>query len=158
MLKRLTIFRHPNKNNLNGKIITDIYQKPTDTQQYLHLRSHHLKNGIKSIPYTLARIIDTIITDKNVKKIRLKELHTTRHQRRYPTTLINKGLELAENTSKTFKEPEKHSNEKPLAYVATYNKNNPKLFTEIMKNLEEIENEEKIKEIRDTEKIIKSYR
>ena len=32
----------------NGKIITDIYYKPTDTQQYLHFRSHPpQKKGIK---------------------------------------------------------------------------------------------------------------
>ena len=42
--------------------------------------------------------------------------------------------------------------------VATYNKNNPELFTEIMKNLEEIENKDKIKEIQDTTKIIKNQR
>ena len=40
-------------------------------------------------------------------------------------------------------------------YVATYNKNNPELYTDIMKNLEEIENKDKIKEILDTAKIIK---
>ena len=52
----------------------------------------------------------------------------------------------------------KHNNEKPLAYVATYNKNNPELYTEIMKKLKEIENKDKIKEILDTTKIIKSQR
>ena len=82
--------------NLNGKIITDIYHKPTDTQQYLRFRSHYPKNCIKSIPYTLAHRIQTIITNKNLKNPRLKELHTTLHQRGYPTTLINKGLKLAE--------------------------------------------------------------
>ena len=35
-------------------------------------------------------------------------------------------------------------NEKPLAYVATCNKNNPELFTEIIKNLE-LKNNDKIK-------------
>ena len=49
-------------------------------------------------------------------------------------------------------------NEKPQAYVATYNKNNPELFSEIMKNLEESENKDKIKEILDTTKMIKSQR
>ena len=39
--------------NENGQIITDIYLKPTDTQQYLHFKSHHTKSCIKSIPYTL---------------------------------------------------------------------------------------------------------
>ena len=42
------------------------------------------------------------------------------------------------------------------AYTATYNKN-PELFTE-MKNLEELKNNVKIKEILDTTKIIKSQR
>ena len=32
--------------------------------------------------------------------------------------------------------PKKHNNEEPLAYVTTYNKNMPELFTEMMKNLE----------------------
>ena len=40
----------------------------------------------------------------------------------------------------------------------TYNKNNPELFTEIMKNLEELKKNDKIKEILDTTKIIKSQR
>ena len=54
-----------------------------------------------------------------------------------------------------LRNPKNHNNEKPLAYVATYNKNNPELFTEIMKNLEELKNKHKIK---DTTKIIKSQR
>ena len=40
-------------------------------------------------------------------------------------------------------------------YVAIYNKNNPEQFTEIMKNQEELENKDGIKEILDTTKIIK---
>ena len=30
--------------NENTEIITDIYHKPIDTQQYLHINSHHHKN------------------------------------------------------------------------------------------------------------------
>ena len=67
-----------------------IYHKLTDTQQYLHFNIHH-QSCIKSIPYTLACRIYTIITDKNLSKTHLKELHQP-----YPTTLINKGFELAE--------------------------------------------------------------
>ena len=29
--------------NVNGQIISDIYHKPTDTQQYLHFKSHYPK-------------------------------------------------------------------------------------------------------------------
>ena len=67
--------------NVNGQIITDINHKPTDTQPYLHFRSHHAKNCKKSIPYTVAHRIHTKITDKNLKKTSLKELHTTLNQR-----------------------------------------------------------------------------
>ena len=67
ILKELLFFNILIK-NVNGKIITDIKHKPTDTQQYLHFRSHHPKNCIKPIPYSLARRIHTIITDKNLKK------------------------------------------------------------------------------------------
>ena len=58
------------KKNVNGQIITDIYHKPTDTQQYLHFKSHHPQKCIKSIPCR----IDTIITTKNLKlkKLALK--------------------------------------------------------------------------------------
>ena len=51
--------------NVNGQIIADIYHKPTDTQQSFHFKSYPpKKNCIKSIPYTLARKIHTIITEK----------------------------------------------------------------------------------------------
>ena len=114
---------------------------------------------MKSIAYTPARRIDTIITDKSLKKTRLKELHTNLHQRGYPRTLINKGLELAEKIHlRVLRNTKKHNNGNPRAYVATYNKNNPELFREIMKNLEEIENKDKIKEILNTTKMIKSQR
>ena len=51
--------------------MTDIYHKPTDTQQYLHFKSHHTQNCIKSIPYTLTRWIGTTITVKNLKNVAL---------------------------------------------------------------------------------------
>ena len=57
---------------VNGQIITDINHKPTDTQQYLHFKSYHPKNCIKSIPYILVRRIHTIITKKLFKKLALK--------------------------------------------------------------------------------------
>ena len=56
------------KKNVKGQIITDIYYKPTDSQQYLYFKSRHRKNIIKSIQYTIARRIHTIITEKKIKK------------------------------------------------------------------------------------------
>ena len=63
-------------------------------------------------------------------------------------------MELAEK----LRNRKKHNNEKHLAYDATYNKNNPEIFTEIMKNPEKIKDKDKNQEILDTTKIIKSQR
>ena len=52
-LKRITIFRHPYKKNVNGQIITDIYHKPINTQQYPHFKSYHPKNCTREhVEYT----------------------------------------------------------------------------------------------------------
>ena len=52
--------------------------------------------------------------------------------------------------------PKRHCKEEPLAYVSKYNKNNPELFTEMKKNLEQLKNNERIKNIQHTTKIIKA--
>ena len=93
--KELPFLDIPIKNE-NGEIITNIYHKPTDTQQYLHFNNHHPKNYLKSIPYTVAWRICTIITSKKLRKFHLKELYINLYQRGYPKTLINKGIEIAE--------------------------------------------------------------
>ena len=79
--------------NENDEITTDIKHKAIDTQQYLHFNSHHPQNCVKSIPYSLASRICTIVTNKNLRKTCLKELHTILNQRGYQTTPINKRFE-----------------------------------------------------------------
>ena len=79
--------------NQNGQIITDIYYKHTDTQLYRHLKRHHPKNCIKSIPYILARRICAVVIHKNLQQTQLKDLGVTLHYRGYFITLINKRFE-----------------------------------------------------------------
>ena len=69
-----------------------------------------------------------------------------------PTELIRLGIWI---TLKELQTPKRHSNKKPLAYVLTYYKNNPELFIEITKNLEQLKNNDRIKNILDTTKIFK---
>ena len=82
--------------NENGQIITEIYHKPIDTQQYFHFKSHNPKKCSKSFPYTLSCKICPIVTNKNLRQTCLKELCIILHQRGYPTTLINKGIKLSD--------------------------------------------------------------
>ena len=70
----------------------------------------------------------------------------------YPATLINMGLELAKkkNIRRTMNS-RKHIYEQPLTYVK---ENNPDLFTERSKNLDHLKNNDRVKNILDTTKII----
>ena len=129
----------------SSQISTTNHQKHNNTSTSDAITPKTVK---KSILYTLSHRIHTITTDKNLKP-RLKELCTALNKRGYPTILLNKGFEL--------RNPKKHNNEKPIVYVATYNKNNSELFTEIMKNLK-LKNNDKIKQKLGTTKIIKSQR
>ena len=98
--------------------------------------------------------------DKNLKKNPSLKNYTQPYTREDTQQhLINNCLKLAEKIpQRELRNLKKHNNKKPVAYVAAYNKNNPELFTEIMKDLDELKNRDKIKEILDTTKIIKSQR
>ena len=52
----------------NGQSFAVIYHKSTDTELYLHLKCHKTKTYTKSIPYTLAGRICTIVSNKNLIK------------------------------------------------------------------------------------------
>lgn len=142
------------KNQL-GSISTDIYRKPTDTQLYLPYTSNHPRKCLQSIPYTLARRICTIVSDNNVKMIRLKELHATLLQRGYPYKLINQGFKLAlEIPIQQLRDTKKKNKDNPIAFVCTYNKCNPNIFPIIKQNLDLLKDNEILK----TTRIIKSNR
>ena len=75
-----------------------------------------------------------ILDKKNSEKLSLKNYTQPNTREDIQATLINKGFKLAEKIpQKEWQNPTKHQDEKPLAYVATYKKNNPELFTEIIK-------------------------
>ena len=67
----------------NGQIIKDIYHKPINTST-LKVTTSKL---YKFIPYTLARRMSTIVTNKNFRKTCLTELCVTIRQIGNPTTL-----------------------------------------------------------------------
>ena len=56
--------------NESGDVETDVYQKPTDTQPYLHRTSAHLK---RSIPYSQALRLSRICSDTNKLRTRITE-------------------------------------------------------------------------------------
>ena len=145
---------------INGQVIsTDIYRKPTDTQQYLHFKSQHPKTCLKAIPYNLARRICTIVSDLKLRDTRLNELRTALLQRAFPISLINKGIELAKQIplSELRKVKEKKSSD-VLTFVTTFNKCNPEIFNEAYKNLNQLRMSERMENILNETKLVKSKR
>jgi hypothetical protein len=72
----------------NGKIHTYMYYKPTDSQDYLPFKSYHPRHVKANIPYTLARIIYTILSDPIRRQYRFNELTDWLRKGDYPHTLI----------------------------------------------------------------------
>ena len=145
---------------INGqKVSTDIYRKPTDTQQYLHFKSQHPKTCLKSIPYNLARRICTIVSDSELQNIRLDELRKALLQRAFPISLINKGIDLAKKIpiSELRKTKEKKSDD-VLPFVTTFNRCNPEIFHEAYKNLNQLRMSERLENLLKETKLIKSKR
>ena len=57
-----------------GKIITELYRKPTDKNQYLLTSSCHPIDCFKSIPFSLAMRIVRICSETQARDNRLQEL------------------------------------------------------------------------------------
>ena len=74
-----------------GVLSTDLYSKPTDTNQYLLPSSCHPPHVAKSIPYSQAlRIRRICSTDKSLKK-RLGQLKNNLKRRGYKQSIIKKS-------------------------------------------------------------------
>lgn len=139
---------------------TDIYYKPTDTQQYLHFKSCHPRHTKINIPYNLARRICTIVSDKKRRDERLEELKTMLHKREYPLNLIETGINKAKSFTRNelLKPKDKQQNESILTFVHTYNPNNKQMSTVINNSLEILQGSTRLNNILKHTNIIMSKR
>ena len=79
----------------SDNITTDLYVKPTDTQQYLMVSSCHPNHTKRSIPYCQALRILRICSNKESAKIRCTELVDCLVKRGYNKRKTNKQIERA---------------------------------------------------------------
>ena len=95
-----------------GVLSTDLYSKPTDTNQYLLPSSCHPPHVTKSIPYSQAlRIRRICSTDKSLKK-RLGQLTNHLKRRGYKESIIKKSFSKAHNIGAVYFSTKKNINVK----------------------------------------------
>jgi len=76
----------------NGKVVTDIHYKITDSHMYLHFHSLHPGHIKRNIPYSLSYRINRIVSCENLKKIRLQELKQYLLSLNYPCSIIDDAI------------------------------------------------------------------
>ena len=76
-----------------NKLEFDIYYKPTQTFAYLHFHSSHPRHIKRRVPYTLATMINTIVSKETVGQKCLLEMQQQLRRRKYPSRLIKDAIE-----------------------------------------------------------------
>ena len=86
--------------NDKGMISTDLYTKPTDTQQYLNWTSCHPRHTKTSIPYSLALRLRRICSNDQFFEKRARELQNVLLERGYKNKLIKECIMKARKTTR----------------------------------------------------------
>lgn len=80
----------------NGNLLTKLYQKPTDRQQYLHFNSSHLKHCKSSIPYSQAVRFKRICSEQADFSASCDKLRVSLLKQKYPAQIIDDAVARAD--------------------------------------------------------------
>ena len=84
----------------NSQIVTDLYEKPTNTHQYLLPTSNHPPHICKNLPYGLGLRLRVIISEQETLELRLKELSAFLTARGYSEGLVAKQFDRVHQKSR----------------------------------------------------------
>ena len=143
----------------DGKLLTDVYYKSTDSHDYMPFNSCHPRHVKENNPKTLARIICTIVTDPKRKIYRLNELKIWLLKAGYPTSLINNGFsEILNIEQSVLRQKVTHPPENVLPFVQTHNPKNPHVYPHLLNAWNMLLSSEKYSKKFNGTRIIKSER
>ena len=119
----------------DGKIVTDLYCKSTDSHQYLHYDSCHAEHIKRSIIFSQALRLKRICSQKSDLNSHVKELKNWFSKRGYPDRIISEQVNRALRSEENVKERDgKHYERKWRTII--YNPNFKNLRILIRKNLQ----------------------
>ena len=139
-------------------LITDLYRKPTDSMNYLHFKSNHPSHTKRNIPFNVARRISTIVTNAELRELRLKELKHVFCKLQYPKLLVEEAIKRASamDIEELRKQRTLTSHDNRLCFVTTYNPNNPDIFPIIRECLQTLSLCSSTKDIFQDKQLVKS--
>ena len=113
---------------LDGRVIIDLYKKPTDRNQYLLTSSCHPAHVTNNIPYSLALRIVRICSNMETRDLRLEELKGLLLSRGYKAGVINEAVEKARKIPRedALKRVENNSTQRPV-FVVQYDPRLPSI-------------------------------
>ena len=142
-----------------GTIQTDIFYKDTDSHDYLPFNSCHPRHTKKNIPYTLSRMICSIVSDSTRRDFRLQELESWLLKAGYRKGLIKSATnKFKDQNPSSLWEKVAHEDENLLVFVQTNNPRNPKIYGDLVKNIDFLKSTEKYGSMFKNVKVIKSER
>ena len=121
---------------VEGKILTDLYRKETDRNQYLLPSSCHPAHVTENIPYSLALRIVRICSLVEDREKRFGELKDLLLSRNYRAKLIDAAIEKARQVprSEALKRVEKVSSNKRPVFAIHYDPRLPSIATIVKKH------------------------
>ena len=128
-----------------GKIITDLYCKPTDSNQYLHYDSWHADHTKRSIIFSQTLWLKRTCSEKNDPNVHVEDLKTWFRKRGYPDSLTKEQVEKALRLTPGDQNNSNKVNGVPL--VVTYNQAIKNLFQVKRKNLQLLYADEEVKKV-----------
>ena len=120
----------------DGKIIVDLFRKPTDRNQYLLTSSCHPAHVTSNIPFSLALRIVRICSLPSDRDKRLSELKNLLLERNYRPGVINAAIERAKKIPRVeaLKKVESENKNKRPVFVITYDPRLPSITGIVQKH------------------------
>ena len=119
----------------DGRVVVDLYRKPTDRNQYLLTSSCHPAHVTTNIPFSLALRIVRICSFPETRDLRLKEMKELLLTRGYKAGVVNGAIEKARSIPReeALRKVQKKENERPV-FVIQYDPRLPSISGIIKKH------------------------
>ena len=101
----------------DNSISTDVYRKPTHTDQYLLWTSHHPVHQKLGIVKTLMHRADTLIKDEELRKKEKDNIRKALRDCLYPEWALKKGEDLGKKEKKQNDKKDEVTKDKPVGFA-----------------------------------------